>query len=167
MSLPNVIILGVGHSGTRVLVDIMRELGWNTGPTDEHSENLEVVSINTKNIYTHGNYFDVDRVKYFIKDLKEPWVLKDPRFVRFNILEKWTSILDPKPFVLHLERDAKDILISHQRRNEEISISEIYFYQVKAKEIYKNYQYGKHSIKFEDMIRIAENFNIKRAKNGN
>jgi hypothetical protein len=111
VGLPNIIIMGMVHSGTRMFSTILSKLGWNLGDYDEHFiENIPFTRVNKrilcemglggacnirKNADTVPDYLQLglcDKcggtannadqiVDILLDNLESPWVLKDPRIV--------------------------------------------------------------------------------------
>ena len=120
--LPNIVVLGVGHSGTRFVVETFSVLGWNTGKVDLHYELPAIIRLND------SNPFDCKAARELITGLPEPWIIKDPRFVASAHgprLYHWLGVMDELPLLVHLSREAKPILESHIRRKEKVSKSRV------------------------------------------
>lgn len=160
-NIPNVIILGVGHSGTRVIVDILNTLGWNTGEIDQHGEIPDVVYINDEFI-TSGT-FDIIRAQKIINSLHQPWVIKDPRFI--HTLPLWLNMQLGKVCLLYINRNIDDTHKSYIKRDENVSIESLTALCETAKELYELYDGTKFSLSFEQIISIMERFDINRSKN--
>ena len=82
---PNILLFGVGHSGTSIVAKIIRALGWNLGEADGFSENVAVRGINAQLL--GGRIPEPQKVLGLLRDLPAPWLVKDPRFVL--TLEHW------------------------------------------------------------------------------
>lgn len=75
---PNIVILGVGHSGTTVLARMLGALGWSLAETDEdYAEPPKVRELNTE----AKRSGQLDTSAYRALPRATPWVVKDPRFV--------------------------------------------------------------------------------------
>jgi hypothetical protein len=143
-SRPNMVILGVGHQGSRVFASIMMALGWNAGIYNERfMENKSFVEANRLILREHGicqcgataegesvltcpqcsNTFEryppnrEDIVKQCVASLTPPWVLKDPRFVITMSDQRWREALDDlRPTLLLIERNYEAVKRSYERR---------------------------------------------------
>lgn len=118
---PNIIVLGVGHSGTTIVAKMLRRLGWNAGPVDptycEHAEFREI-----NNGILNGYVHQQARMEQLIREMPEPWVLKDPRLVQ-TLTGHWLRVfwkmqLDPLPTLLYLTRDIHEVERSYAVRRE-------------------------------------------------
>lgn len=148
----NIMVLGVGHSGTRFLVQLCSHLGWNVGKTDEHWELPEVVRINSNRLA-----FDTIAAKELINSLDPPWIIKDPRFI--YTLPHWLDILNSQPILIHIERNADEILRSHKRRrHKNITKTQILGEQKRALALYNSYDGPKWSVTFEQIISAIETY---------
>lgn len=158
----NIIVFGPVHSGTRLVVGILKELGWNTGEVfneeDSRNEIPEVIRINK--IFTQTGNFPYNRAKNVINSLDEPWVMKDPRF--HITLKFWNKIITRPPFVLHIDRDAEKILKSYERRNESATLDTIKQHQQRIKQSYDNYCGPKYSIDFNVFTKIGKYLDLER-----
>jgi hypothetical protein len=113
---PNLLVFGVGHSGTTVVTRMLIRLGWNAGPADE--EYAEHVSIRELNeIAWRTGRLDRERARELVRQLPAPWVIKDPRFV--NTIEQWLHVFEEfRPCLLWLVRDLDEVRRSYRRRGE-------------------------------------------------
>ena len=81
---PNVIVIGTPRSGTSITANMIRALGWNYAPDSNWGgESKAVAAIHhhmidrDKRAYI-AERFDEQAAKEVLRDLKAPWVLKDP-----------------------------------------------------------------------------------------
>lgn len=113
---PNIIVFGVGHSGTTILTKIIHSLGWNVSE-DNDPEHFEPRGIRDANdmIVSSG------RPPFFLNELLDeldpPWVIKDPRFI--TTLSCWMPFLKKhNPLMVHVTRNADQIRQSYLSRGE-------------------------------------------------
>lgn len=112
---PNVILFGVGHSGTTITTRQLIALGLN--PADADEEFAESVAVRDVNIELLATGTLPKRAAEVLADLPQPWVIKDPRFV--NTLEDWLPLLKPyDPLLVYLTRDRDAMARSYERRKE-------------------------------------------------
>ena len=114
---PNILVLGVGHSGTTILTRMLAKLGWNLGDADiEFAESVTARGINRA--LERGGLFPVEAAAEAIRRLPSPWVLKDPRFAR--TLDLWRSVFEADgssaPLVVWIRRDESAVAASFKRR---------------------------------------------------
>ena len=104
---PCIIVLGVGHSGTTVLTKMLQGLGWNSADADiQFGESRTVRRLN-RWVEKTGQ-LPVKYAQKVIEKLPQPWVIKDPRFVK--TLHEWTPLfqtMDQKPVLLRVRATAK------------------------------------------------------------
>ena len=147
----NIVILGVGHSGTRHLTRILMSFGLNAGVVDEHAENPQIVALNAKAIKTGA--LDKDSASALLASLVRPFVVKDPRFVK--TLSMWKPLFKDCMLIL-LEKNSDEILKSHVRRNEDVSLETIEYLQQLARKQYNNFRGDKISITHEQIMEILK-----------
>ena len=112
---PNVILFGVGHSGTSIATRMIHALGWN--PADADKLYSESVSVRRMNEAALVGIFDLDQAKDILKSLGQPWAIKDPRFVR--TIDDWMpAFADYQPFLVWLVRDHDAVRGSYRKRDE-------------------------------------------------
>jgi len=130
---PNIVLLGVGHSGTRAFVRFLEALGWNLGDVKHGvAENRAVQNINKRVLAIDGIcpcgsdatdvgdehitcrrcgnatvFRPVDpgcEYQDALKTLPEPWGIKDPRLV--VTWARWLPhFIEYSPVVLFVTRD--------------------------------------------------------------
>ena len=105
---PNIVVLGVGNSGTTIVTKIMHALGWQAADADEtFAESVGLRSINETGAF--------DRCAEYLAGLPQPWAIKDPRLVK--TLASWQKYLLPyKPVLLWVIRDRESVLESKRKR---------------------------------------------------
>lgn len=113
---PNIIVLGVGHSGTSVLTSMLHAGGWSAADADEaFCESRSIRRLN-QGIEKTGT-LPHRQAKAALSALPQPWAIKDPRFV--STLHLWTPLLmsmERKPVLLRVRRDRDSLLHSYLRR---------------------------------------------------
>jgi hypothetical protein len=116
-SLPNIVVLGVGHSGTSVLAKMLFVSGWDRKDADEEfGESIAIRDLNVKFLDT--GVFDAQAAAKSLEG-SQPWAIKDPRFVM--TLSNWIAVfagLTEPPLLLWLRREIGEIAKSYVRRNE-------------------------------------------------
>lgn len=116
---PNIIVVGVGHSGTTILVRLLEALGWNAPAAgDRFAEHARIRNLN-RYALKHDT-LQMGRVKRVVAALEEhqPWVIKDPRFT--VTLHLWEQIFAPPPLVLRITKDLAKVKASYRKRGEMI-----------------------------------------------
>ena len=154
---PNILVVGAGHSGTRVIPLMLAKLGWHTGILDEFGEDPRLWQLNDK------PHFDKKAVQKYIDRLAEPWVIKDTRLCG-KLAEGWPTLNLGNLFVLHISRDTNAIMRSHARRNEVISQIDVVQKQQKIQQFFNQFNGPKLSITFEQLTAAVAIFDVSRAK---
>lgn len=111
LSRPNIVMLTVGHTGSSVVSAMLGKLGWNLCDADE--EFSESVSIRNANIHNKQS-------KELINNLKEPWLIKDPRFC--EKLDLWKPHFEEDTVLLWITKDYSRVAESYKRRGESIEV---------------------------------------------
>lgn len=121
---PNIILLGVGHSGTTVVTKMLFKLGWQCNDANpKFAEANECQKVNdlaagARDLFDDTGHFDYDRAASAIAKLRQPWVIKDPRFV--FTLQNWRAVFPSVelnlPLVIWLTRDIKRVERSYINR---------------------------------------------------
>lgn len=113
---PNIIVLGVGHSNTTLTVRQISTLGWSLpDPDDKWLEHPHVRLISDAWAANMSAPHDASQV---IASLKQPWVLKDPRFVL--TLDDWRPVLAAyNPLLLWVTKDRQQVRRSYLKRGED------------------------------------------------
>lgn len=114
---PNVILFGIGHSGTSIATKMLHALGWCDGDADqEFAESVSIREVNEAALHGHLNEEAASKA---LKSLPQPWALKDPRFV--HTIEYWYPLFtDYEPVLVWLFRNPDSIAASYRRRNEQL-----------------------------------------------
>ena len=110
----NVLVVGVGHSGTSVVTRMLAALGWQAADADE--EFAECVPMREANDYAllHGQLPESAREYAGRLFARRPWVAKDPRLC--VTLPLWWPLFRSEPVVLHLEKSRDEVEESYLRR---------------------------------------------------
>jgi hypothetical protein len=116
----NIIVMGVGHSGTTIITQMIAALGWNLLQPGRQFEHKRVRQLNT----AASSVFGETRQKLDIKAagsvlrqcaLSQPWIIKDPRFC--TTLNQWVELLRPyNPLLVWIKRDDSEVEESWMRR---------------------------------------------------
>ncbi len=127
--LPNVFILGVGHSGTSIITQMLLGLGYRRNGCDtQYSEEARFRSIHEKllaletGLEKPGGLSQaaiLAECETLLSSLDKPFILKDPRFVMFAHL--WAGIalaIDPHTVLLQVTRDVEENAESYTVRGE-------------------------------------------------
>jgi len=121
---PNIIVFGVGHSGTTLLAKMLFALGWNQGESpdaadEDYGEHLKIRQCNR---YVLEHKAIPPEAAAILRTLKCPWAIKDPRFV--ITLSSWqpvfASALEQLPVLLWVIKDLEEVAKSHAIRGEMI-----------------------------------------------
>lgn len=125
MDRPNLVVLGVGHSGTTVLTRMLVDLGWNACDADqEYCESVSVREQVNRPHVERRECFNLQRAREVLAVLPQPWVIKDPRFVK--CLNMWLpafSELENPPELLWITKDIEAVKESYRRRHELVRAS--------------------------------------------
>jgi hypothetical protein len=190
---PSIVLLGVGHSGTRVFVRILEALGWNLGVVkDGVAENLDVQLINKALLARRGicpcggvgvasdDALACDdrcgQVTQFRKvgpsefnvalaNIPAPWVIKDPRLVL--TWDDWLPAFSKyKPLVLLVERDLARMRKTYSKYK--FHDFRIYGRDVAdlvriARSHYATYDGPKLKIRYEQLADAVRCFDLSRA----
>jgi hypothetical protein len=116
---PDLIVVGVGHSGTTILTRLLGKFGWNLPHADHrYAEHIKVRSHN-RHCLRHR------KLKGAVKDVlielqqSKPWAIKDPRFS--ITLHSWTPLfsqLGIDPVLVWIKRDLDEVKKSYRKRGE-------------------------------------------------
>lgn len=186
----NVIIFGVGKTGSRLFVNVLEVLGWNLGSVKKNNkENIWVQNINKQilleqnicpcGVYTdekichicHRNLIEFEKLPLdpitCIKSISQPWVIKDPRFVLTLNNNLWKQIWEEyKPFMLYITRD-KDYLykkyIKVWKQTNNIYGQSLDKMIEIAYNKYLKWKYNKIHISFEQLIQAGNLIDFIRA----
>jgi hypothetical protein len=118
--LPNLVVVGVGHSGTTIVTQMLGKLGWNMPSADaryaEHTGVREANGAALSHDILPAKATSVVRALVNHK----PWVIKDPRFT--VTLHLWDHLfakceLSP-PTLVWVQKDLKAVKRSYIKRKE-------------------------------------------------
>jgi hypothetical protein len=116
----NLIVHGVGHSGTTILTRMLFALDWTTGGDagavdDEYAEHIRIREAN-RHAFQHGA-LPADTLD-LVRELRGPWAVKDPHFVM--TLPLWESAFSLAsaglPVLLWITRSLEEVKESYRRR---------------------------------------------------
>ena len=160
---PNVIVMGVGHSGTTILTRMLIALGWQANDADE--EFAESVSVRKLNEFAwrHGSLPGPAGEQ--ISTMRTPWVLKDPRFC--ETLSLWTPLLfEKKPTLIWITRDPNELEMSYKRRGESSIIRGKTREQNlrNAAKQYSEWPFAKIHVSLEKIKRAVSLFDLERVR---
>lgn len=113
---PNIIVMGVGHSGTTILTRLLTAFGWHAGKDvdEEYFEDRRIRALNEDSCLTEQL---AANAAYVLSAIPQPWALKDPRFC--ETLSLWLPHLEPyRPLLLWIVRDPAAVEASYERRGE-------------------------------------------------
>jgi hypothetical protein len=119
--LPDIVILGVGHSGTSIAARMLFELGWRCNDADArfceppglHEINDRILRDGAADAATEA------AMRGFLAGLASPFAIKDPRFVL--TLGDWSPLLvarDPAPTLVWIVKDLEAVKASYLARDE-------------------------------------------------
>jgi len=115
----NIIVLGISHSGTTITTKMLQSLGWNVGDADDYYCESEKVRLVNENLLCKTHVGDIN--ENFFAEFRQPWVIKDPRFV--FTLSYWATVFQSQsielPFVLFVQRENTEVLNSYKGRGED------------------------------------------------
>lgn len=118
----NLLIYGVGHSGTTILTKMLFAVGWSQGGPpenvdDQFSEHMAIRACN-RHALTYGQL--PPNAGEVFAHLESPWAVKDPRFVQ--TLPLWQELLlnlgQTLPVVVWIIRSIEEVKSSYLRRGE-------------------------------------------------
>ena len=122
---PNLLVVGVGHSGTSAVTRMIGGLGWNMPCADDaFAEHVQVRECNTWAIKNGGL---PDLAQQVVDDLfmHQPWVVKDPRFaVTLHLWQPLFAAAGELPSVLWLTREFQQVCESYRSRGELVAFGD-------------------------------------------
>lgn len=158
---PNIIVMGVGHSGTSILAKMLLAMGWQGGEVDdEYTENIEFRRINEQ---ATSNQFDSQSAQTLLRSLKNPWVLKDPRFCEQGL--KWLPLLrHHTPLLIWITRNPDSLEASYTKRGEGPIIRGLTREQTfqKAQIVFERWPHAKIRISLEEIAKAVSLFDVGR-----
>lgn len=116
---PNILVVGVGHSGTTIVTRLLATLGWQLGDADERFAEHGPLRAANRYALQHDQLPAAAIEALDMLDTHPPWAAKDPRFS--VTLHLWAPLFQSRsglPLVLHLTRDPAAVAASYLKRNE-------------------------------------------------
>lgn len=167
---PNLLLFGVGHSGTSVVAKMLGALGWNLGEADGFGEDVPVRRLNEQ--LRQGRPADPRTMTQTFRRLASPWLVKDPRFVL--TLREWMPVFATwppaeRPVLLFMTRDIAKVERTYEAYGELKNGSPgMYGRTVRelaalASEGYQAWPDRKIHFEFEQIIEAGRLFNVNRA----
>lgn len=153
----NIVVMGVGHSGTSILSKMLMQCGYNKNDSDE--EYGESVSVREVNDRMFTNSHTLHHMQTAMDNMLEPWVIKDPRFVYH--LDKWATLFakDP-PLLVWIKRDTEAVRESYLRRygKDNLVVKRLAL----AQDQYNRWPWHKITINYEDIAQAVQMFQFVR-----
>lgn len=148
--LPNIVVLGIGHSNTTITTRQLYALGWQTGDAD--TEYAESASVRTENERMRRyNKIDNRRLRQILAKLPQPWAIKDPRFA-YGQLHRWIHPMeDYQPLLLWVVKDLETVKKSWDRRNENVTMDQLKKWFVYCQDQFNRWPWFKLKIRAEDI----------------
>jgi hypothetical protein len=121
-TLPDLVVFGVGHSGTSIATRMLFELGWRPNGADERfCEPPGITDLDDRILEAGPSAATRGAIDAFLAGLESPFAIKDPRLVL--TLPAWApALLDrrPAPALLWITRGVDDLLASYAARDETV-----------------------------------------------
>lgn len=157
----NVIVLGVGHSGTTILTKLLLECGLSKNDCDR--EYCESVSVRDMNNRIRNGFYTAEEQRAVIESLEEPWCVKDPRFV--HTLDKWYHVFARNPpILLWVQRNFDDVVQSYAKRGELPEHRRKYYvtrFHWLAEQQYNKWPWPKFIVNYENLSNAIHIFKSK------
>lgn len=167
----DVIIFGVGHSGTSLLTRMVQTLGWNVNDADEaFAESIGLRAANRR-LLTKGWTVDWETsARDILQSFARPFAIKDPRLV--ETLPHWIPVFSRlrwSPMLLMIERSRDDLVRSYVERREIVrgqpgtrnrTLDELLEL---AAQNYSRWPYAKMAIRYEKVVEAASLVRTNRA----
>jgi len=122
---PHIFVSGVDHSGTSLIVKLLKACGWrdrcDTANDKKHEEDIEFRAINDallfRKTYLENPLKEMTLLWESVRKSDYPIVIKDPRFL--FTLPLWGTLPNvfDQTFIL-VERNTQSVIESHKRREE-------------------------------------------------
>lgn len=164
----NILVFGVGHSGTRVLAQMLHAFGFMMPTCDEHFEPVVFRALSLRMVYKLQ--VDQEEMESCLVEYQQPWVIKDPDLIW--TLPRWTKALLPyDPLLLWISRDHEAVLNSFRNRHEAVgdgipvmgkirTIPELY---AQAELAYGNWPLRKYHVTLEQIRAAISFFDLLRS----
>lgn len=157
----NVIVFGVGHSGTTVLSKMLNTLGFKVNNNDEeYYEDADARFLNLRILKNKPA-----DIKTYLKGLQGGWLIKDPRMV--VTLPHWIDGIAASgvvpPVLIYIKKQYDSVLKSYQRRGYDGNFTSHGGYTVHelfhmADRQYERWPWQKITVDFEDLGKAASFF---------
>lgn len=154
--LPNIIVIGLPHSGTTMLTQILVCFGFHLPKIV--SEYVESPIVNEINDYLiDGKVWSLAMIRNL--KLKSPWILKDTRFCStLHYWIPWLSRDNAPKLLICLSREQEDIEASYLSRNEEVpNLSHL---QRVCNEQFEQWPWNKIRIEYKQLIEACKLFTL-------
>lgn len=158
---PNIVVMGVGHSGTTILTKMIIALGWsNKGLDEEYAEHVAIREVNDA---AYSSKLDLNKANKLLNTLESPWVLKDPRFC--ETLPLWIEpMLKAQPLLVWIVREPNAVEASYAKRGEPALIRGFTRPQnlAHAAESFAAWPYPKIKVEYENIKAAVQLFELQR-----
>jgi len=147
---PNLLITGTGRCGTGLVVQMAEKLGWNFTGEKQYFEDARFIRANQEIINNAAHSVELDEI---VESLPEPWVIKDPRFIK--TIETWIEIFRrqrTKPLLVVMYRNQDDVAESFARAGWEANIDMLTSLSITA---FRQWPWEKWLVKYEDLLAAA------------
>ncbi len=167
---PNLLMMGIGHSGTSIATKMLNAMGWNLpeprgdGGRAGESEAARAHDMRYCRQLANGKspVFNEQLAMKVVSELKEPYVFKHPRFV--ITLQLWAPFLPQDALLIWVTRNLVDTQESHTRRGHMRDDSSLH----PAATVKGHFEYAKNTyawwpgpkvvIRYEDLVRAVSLF---------
>lgn len=159
---PNIVVLGVGHSGTSILTRMLKAAGWDTpGADQQFAECVWMRDVNVELIQT--GLFNAEGTLQRLLSMPQPWAVKDPRFV--FTLNYWTPLfaeLENPPALVRIVRDTSEVKRSYLRRGFRGNVHEMIDQRLRLCERqYESWPFARLTVQYEQLATAASLFSQK------
>lgn len=168
-ALPDLVVFGVGHSGTSIAARMLFELGWRPNGADERfCEPPGLVGLNDRLLAAGPDAAAQGAIADFLAGLASPFAIKDPRFVL--TLPAWVPALlarRPPPALLWIGREVDALRASYAARDERVDgVPGLYGRSVEelaaaAARQFDAWPGAKLRLAYEDLARAARLFRVE------
>lgn len=159
---PNIVVLGVGHSGTTIATRMLQAAGWDLPGADQRF--AECVWMRNFNLQLmHQGHFDARRAMQRLSAMPQAWAVKDPRFV--FTLHFWKPLfaeMENPPTLLRISRNPDDLKRSYLRRGFRGNIHDAIDQRLRLCERqYEAWPWSKATLQYEQLGTAASLFSQK------
>jgi len=172
MQRPDIIIVGVGHSGTTITTRMLQALGWNIPEGDDiakgWAEPSAMLKVNGR--LMGGAFVKQSEFLSAWESVPAPRVMKDPRLVL--TLSHWIKFFvnhQPPPLLLSVHRSFADLSKSYARRGWRLNTGELGLYgrpltklQRQAAGCYTQWPWQKLRVSLEQLADAVKLFDAER-----